>query len=151
MTDRLKTALEMRLTQTVPGAWLFPNPDARSGHIEESSLSSSPKKGKKNSAGGPHQKAMALSGVLPFELYTLRHTCLTNWGEYMDPFRLKKYAGHRDLKTTRRYVHPRDESTEEAMARARAAREVRAATRVGILPGIPSNAALQATPQIPHK
>jgi integrase len=69
-----------------------------SGHIEDSSL-------KKR-----HAKAVKASGVAPFELYILRHTCLTRWGEYMDPWRLHKYAGHADMKTTARYIHPRDES-----------------------------------------
>jgi hypothetical protein len=48
--------------------------------------------------------------VLPFELFVLQHTCLSRWGEYMDPFKLPKYAGHTDLKTTMRLVHPKDES-----------------------------------------
>jgi integrase len=37
MTERLRGALEMRLAQTAPGAWLFPA-DTKSGHIQESSL-----------------------------------------------------------------------------------------------------------------
>ena len=45
----------------------------------------------------------------------------------MDPFKLMKYAGHMDMKTTMRYVHPHDESMQDAMARDRAAREVRLA------------------------
>jgi hypothetical protein len=45
----------------------------------------------------------------------------------MDPFRLRKYAGHADMKTTMRYVHPKDETMEEAMERDRTAREVRLA------------------------
>jgi hypothetical protein len=45
----------------------------------------------------------------------------------MDSARLQKYAGHADFKTTLRYIHPRDESMEEARERARLAREVRLA------------------------
>ena len=45
----------------------------------------------------------------------------------MDPWKLHKYAGHADMKTTQRYIHPQDESMQDAMARDRAAREVRRA------------------------
>jgi hypothetical protein len=45
----------------------------------------------------------------------------------MDPFRLMHYAGHKDLKTTMRYIHPREETPEEAMRKAAAAREGRLA------------------------
>ena len=45
----------------------------------------------------------------------------------MDPWRLHKYAGHADMKTTARYIHPRDEGMQEAMERNQAAREVRLA------------------------
>lgn len=33
----------------------------------------------------------------------------------MDPFTLKKLAGHADLNTTMRYVHPNDEDVRAAM------------------------------------
>jgi integrase len=114
MTPRLQSALDMRLGATDPGGWLFPNPDTATGHIAESSVRDL------------HAKAVKNSGVLAFELYILRHTCLTRWGEYMDPFKLHKYAGHTDMKTTMRYVHPKDESMEEAMEQYRAARKARA-------------------------
>jgi integrase len=89
MTERLRSVMEMRPSQTAPGAWLSPA-DTKSGHIEDSSL-------KKQ-----HAKALKASGVLPFDLYILRHTCLTRWGEFMDPWRLHKYAGHTDMKTAAR-------------------------------------------------
>jgi hypothetical protein len=41
-----------------------------------------------------------------FELYTLRHTCLTQWAPHMDPWTLAYLAGHRDMNITKRYVHP---------------------------------------------
>jgi integrase len=113
MTERLNGALEMRVAQTTPGAWLFPA-ETKSGHVEGSTLKKA------------HAKVLKDSGVLPFELYILRHTCLTRWGEFMDPWKLHKYAGHADMKTTMRYIHPRDESMEEAMEQSRAARAVRA-------------------------
>jgi hypothetical protein len=45
----------------------------------------------------------------------------------MDPWKLHKYAGHSDFKTTQRYIHPRDESMQDAMDSNRAARDVRMA------------------------
>jgi integrase len=39
-------------------------------------------------------------------LLTLRHTFLTEAGEYMDAFRLQYIAGHDTIKTTMRYVLP---------------------------------------------
>jgi integrase len=41
-----------------------------------------------------------------FELYTLRHTCLTRLAPHMDPWTLAYLAGHRDMNITKRYVHP---------------------------------------------
>ena len=35
----------------------------------------------------------------------------------MDPFALHKVAGHRDMKTTMRYVHPSDEHIREVIER----------------------------------
>jgi integrase len=58
-------------------------------------------------------------------LHTLRHTFLTEAGEYTDAFTLQYIAGHDTIKTTMRYAHPRgvsqpgvrpDESKEEAGA-----------------------------------
>ena len=42
-----------------------------------------------------------------FPLYTFRHTCLTRWAAFMDPYTLAYLAGHSDFSTTRRYVHLR--------------------------------------------
>src|SRR5579871_2276110 len=80
---------------------------ARSRHMEKSTL-------KKQ-----HPKAYRIAKVAPFSLYTFRHTCLTRWAEYMDPFTLAYLAGHSDFSTTRRYVHPQAETVRAAMARAR--------------------------------
>ena len=38
-------------------------------------------------------------------LHALRHTFLTEAGEYTDPFTLQYVAGHDNIKTTMRYVH----------------------------------------------
>jgi integrase len=66
----------------------------------------------------PHLKAYKLAKVAAFPLYTFRHTCLTRWAEYMDPYTLAYLAGHSDFGTTRRYVHPQAQTIRDAMARA---------------------------------
>ena len=50
-------------------------------------------------------------------LHALRHTFLTEAGEYTDPFTLQYVAGHDSIKTTMRYVHPREEAVERLFAR----------------------------------
>ena len=56
--------------------------------------------------------------LAPFELYTLRHTCLTRWAPHMDPWTLAYLAGHRDMNITKRYVHPQEQTIRAAMERA---------------------------------
>jgi integrase len=41
-------------------------------------------------------------------LHALRHTFLTEAGEFTDPFTLQYAAGHDNIETTMRYVHPRE-------------------------------------------
>src|SRR5258707_6040104 len=108
MTDRVRGYLDMRLSGVNDGPWLFPS-RTKSGHIEPSSLRKQ------------HAKALAASGVAPFELYVLRHTCLTRWAKWMDPFTFHRVAGHTDMKTTMRYVHPSDADMDQAIAKARKA------------------------------
>lgn len=104
MTERVQSIVDMRLSGTEQ--WLFPA-ETRSGHIEASSLRKQ------------HVKALNASHVTPFELYTLRHTCLTRWAKWMDPFTFHRVAGHTDMKTTMRYVHPSDADMDEAIVKAR--------------------------------
>jgi len=106
MTDRARGFLDMRLSQFGETGWLFPA-ETRSGHIEPSSIRKQ------------HSKALTASGVAPFELYVLRHTCLTRWAKWMDPFTFHRVAGHADMKTTMRYVHPSDSDMDEAVTKAR--------------------------------
>ena len=47
----------------------------------------------------------------------LRHTFLTEAGEYTDPFTLQYVAGHDTIKTTMRYVHPREEAVRKLFVR----------------------------------
>jgi integrase len=107
VSPRAQAILEM-LRGEVEGSWIFPAP-TRSGHIEPSSLQ------------GQHAKACKLAKVEHFPLYTFRHTRLTRWAPFMDPWTLAYLAGHRDMSITKRYVHPQEYSTRAAMEKARVA------------------------------
>jgi integrase len=50
-------------------------------------------------------------------LHALRHTFLTEAGEYTDPFTLQYVAGHDNIKTTMRYVHPRKDAVHKLFVR----------------------------------
>jgi integrase len=50
-------------------------------------------------------------------LHALRHTFLTEADEYTDPFTLQYVAGHDTIKTTMRYVHPREETVRKLFVR----------------------------------
>jgi len=108
LTPRAAAFLEMR-RPAAKTEWVFPA-TTKSGHIEKSSL-------KKQ-----HAKACKLAKIADFVLYTFRHTCLTRWAAYMDPYTLAYLAGHSDFSTTRRYVHPQAQTVLDAMERAREAR-----------------------------
>lgn len=49
-------------------------------------------------------------------LHTLRHTFLTEKGRTVDAFTLQRIAGHSNISTTMRYVHPQREAIEDAFA-----------------------------------
>jgi len=107
LSPRTQSVLEMRHGQ-IEGPWIFPAP-TKSGHIEPSSLQ------------GQHAKACTLAKLEHFPLYTFRHTCLTRWAPFMDPWTLAYLAGHRDMSITKRYVHPQEYSTRAAIEKARLA------------------------------
>lgn len=50
-------------------------------------------------------------------LHGLRHTFLTEAGEYTDPFTLQYVAGHDNIKTTMRYVHPQANAVQKLFLR----------------------------------
>ena len=102
-SQRVRAVLEMRRAG-LPSDWVFPAP-TQSGHTEASTI-------KKQ-----HAAAVKASGVARFVLYTFRHTCITRWAKHMDPFTLHILAGHTDMNTTKRYVHPSDDDILEAMER----------------------------------
>jgi hypothetical protein len=78
----------------------------RSGHFEKSTL-------KKQ-----HKKALRLSRVRPFVLYSLRHTFLTRLGESgCDVWTLARIAGHSSVAMSARYVHPSEDAVLAALDR----------------------------------
>lgn len=96
MTARVRQILEDRwLAAGKPlSGWVWPA-STKSGHMEPSTI-------KKQ-----HRNALRVSSVRPFVLYSLRHTCLTRWGEKgMDAYLLARLAGHSSIMQSMRYVHP---------------------------------------------
>jgi integrase len=107
-SPRVWAFLDMRKGTGQQDGWVFPA-DTKSGHMEASSI-------KKQ-----HARAIKASGVAPFVLYTLRHTCITRWAKHIDAYTLHVIAGHTDMNTTKRYVHPSDADVRAAMEKARGA------------------------------
>jgi integrase len=107
MTPRVRRLLETRweaVGQPVDG-WVWPAP-TKSGHMEPFSL-------KKQ-----HAKALKLSKVRLFVLYSLRHTFLTRLGASgCDAWTLARIAGHSSVAISARYVHPSEDSVLQAMER----------------------------------
>jgi integrase len=62
-----------------------------------------------------HADSLGLGGE--FVVHSLRHSYLTRMGELADAFTLKLLAGHADISTTSRYVHPETEAAERAVRR----------------------------------
>src|SRR5438093_700025 len=104
MTPRVAAIANSRIPASQNG-WIFPAP-TRSGHMEGSSVRKQ------------QVRVFRVTGIKPFELYCLRHTCLTRWAPKKDPFTLAYLAGHSDISITKRYIHPEDETVKAAMERA---------------------------------
>lgn len=92
MTDRVKEIVTRRLT--AKGRYLFPLPSYHKQPMNQSSIRKQ------------HATALINSGVDPFVLYELRHTCLTRLANTGIPASaLAAFAGHSDAAITlRRYV-----------------------------------------------
>jgi integrase len=105
MTPRVRKLLEVRWEaagQPLEG-WVWRAP-TKSGHVEPCSL-------KKQ-----HAKALGLSNVRPFVLYSLRHTFLTRLGAAgCDVWTLARIAGHSSIAISGRYVHPSGDTVLAAM------------------------------------
>jgi integrase len=65
-----------------------------------------------------HQRAVRLSGVRPFVLYSLRHTFLTRLGKAgCDAWTLARIAGHSSIAISVRYVHPSEDAVMNVFSR----------------------------------
>src|SRR2546426_8607680 len=104
MTPRVTAITNSRIASSAD-SWIFSAP-TRSGHMEGSSVRKQ------------QTRVFSVTDIKPFELYCLRHTCLTRWSPKMDPFTLAYLAGHSDISITKSYVHPEDETIKAAMERA---------------------------------
>jgi len=105
MTPRVRIILQRRCERLgkPQEGWVWSAP-TQSGHVESSSL-------KKQ-----HQKALRLSNVRPFVLYSLRHTFLTRLGESgCDAWTLARIAGHNSVGISARYVHPSQDAVLSAL------------------------------------
>ena len=117
MTQRVKATLDMRLSKAAGSEWVFPA-QTKSGHIEPSSLKKQHTKAVAEATGILREEAgNPERSFATFELYTLRHTCLTRWAPHMDPWTLAYLAGHRNMNITKRYVHPQEQTIRTAMER----------------------------------
>ncbi len=107
MTPRVRHILESRweaVGRPLEG-YVWPAP-SKSGHMEPSSL-------KKQ-----HAKALKLSKVRPFVLYSLRHTFLTRLGASgCNVWTLARIAGHSSISISARYVHPSEDTVFAAMSK----------------------------------
>jgi len=107
LTVRARSILKARweAAGSAVEGWVWSAP-TRSGHFEKSTL-------KKQ-----HKKALILSRVRPFVLYSLRHTFLTRLGESgCDAWTLARIAGHSSVAMSARYVHPSEDAVLSALDR----------------------------------
>jgi len=107
LTPRVRAVLEARWEAAgkPEEGWIWPAP-TRSGHAERSTIYEQ------------HEKALQVSGVRPFVLYSLRHTFLTRLGESgCDVWTLARIAGHSSIAISARYVHPSEDAVLAAISR----------------------------------
>jgi len=106
-TPRVRAVLQTRWEKAgrPEEGWVWPA-TAKSGHVEPCSLKRQ------------HRKALRLSSVRPFVLYSLRHTFLTRLGESgCDAWTLARIAGHSSIAISARYVHPSEDAVLVAVDR----------------------------------
>ena len=105
LTPRLRAVLEARWQNAgrPSEGWVFPT-QSKSGHIDHSSL-------KKQ-----HSKALRLSGVRSFLLYSLRHSFATHIAPRVDAWTLCKIMGWSSLSVAMRYIHPSEDRVLAAFA-----------------------------------
>ena len=74
---------------------------------------------------------MEASGVVPFVLYVQRQTCITGWAKHMDPVTPRVLAGHTNMNTTKRYVHPNEADILEATGKVQGVHNSRHSAETG--------------------
>jgi integrase len=114
MSPRVRAVLERRWQAAGNPAegWVWAAQTA-SGHVEPSTT-------KKQ-----HQRALRLSAVRPFVLYSLRHTFLTRLGESgCDAWTLARIAGHSSISMSARYVHPSESAVMNVFSRMQLPKEL---------------------------
>lgn len=108
LTDRVRDLLLRRHGEQggPTTGWVFPGTE-EDGSVNYDAIDSQ------------HDRVVAkVSPDQPLRLYDFRHTALTRQAESQaDVFAIRKIAGHSDLKTTSRYVHPAPEHIQEAFTR----------------------------------
>jgi integrase len=107
LTPRVRSVLDMLWSnQGKPEVgWVFPA-RTKTGHVDHSSVRKQ------------HLKALKVSAVRPFVLYSLRHTFLTRLGASgCDVWTLARIAGHSSIQMSAKYVHPSEDAVLVAMAR----------------------------------
>ena len=106
LTPRVRAVLETRYQNAgqPPEGWIIPAP-TRSGHADHGTV-------KKQ-----HLRALKLSKVRAFVLYSFRHTFLTRLASSgCDAWTLARIAGWSNISQSTTYVHPSEDSVLDAMA-----------------------------------
>jgi integrase len=106
LSPRVRAMLESRWESAGEplAGWLWPA-ETKDGHINHDSLKLQ------------HKKALKLSKVRPFEVYSIRHTFLTRLGESgCDVWTLARIAGHANISISQRYVHPSENAVLSALS-----------------------------------
>lgn len=106
-TPRVRAILEARWenAKRPEEGYVWPA-TTKSGHVEPCSLKRQ------------HRKALKVSKVRSFVLYSLRHTFLTRLGESgCDAWTLARIAGHSSIAISARYVHPSEDAVLNAVER----------------------------------
>jgi integrase len=105
MTPTVRQVLEARWEAVGRPAegWVWKAP-TKSGHIDHSTL-------KKQ-----HRRALQLSDVRPFVLYSLRHTFATRIAPHADAWSLCKIMGWSSLSVAMTYIHPSEDRVLDAFS-----------------------------------
>jgi integrase len=105
MTPRVRAILEAKWNAAgkPQEGFVWPAP-TKSGHIDHSTLKKA------------HARALKLSGVRPFVIYSLRHSFATRVAPHVDAWTLCKIMGWASLSVAMRYIHPSDERVLEAIS-----------------------------------